>query len=330
MSPNSLKRKMIESVVVQGISDIRQDHKRGVRKLADMGRYFSKSKIHKGIFTIIQDILQDDDSLYYEAVEYALENVETSILKTFGMNFGYNSLTYGASIINSLEREFSHKIPWIIALKWNTENKNLDLTKIQSIITEGKSLGIYSYCIQQDSYGTDWENIADLFRNNPDCAFFWYFNTEVSDDHNFLSPLDNVMVLLNSKNKNTLSCTEALRKRKAFYAIVKEYSSVEEVTPNDVSSINRVYDFGTPLVLYIAKDGCDPKVKDEVGKNIYDARLNPKAPVFFFDFFSDIKRIDSLVSIQSGALGLGFDKPLGEYDKSLKEILFDYMPKIEK
>ena len=144
LSPYSLTRKIIESTVTRGISDIQSDSKRAVRRLADLGKHFSKTKVHNGVFSIMQDILKNEDSPYYEAVSQIVDTVEISILKKFGLNFGYNSLTFGASKINKLVEECEYRIPWIIDFFWNpTLDSGLNLTHIDTIIKQGKELGIY-------------------------------------------------------------------------------------------------------------------------------------------------------------------------------------------
>lgn len=341
LSPYSLTRKIIESTVTRGISDIQSDSKRAVRRLADLGKHFSKTKVHNGVFSIMQDILKNEDSPYYEAVSQIVDTVEISILKKFGLNFGYNSLTFGASKINKLVEECEYRIPWIIDFFWNpTLDSGLNLTHIDTIIKQGKELGIYCYCIHQKSYGQDWEKITDLFNSHPDCAFFWYFNAEVAEDHHFQSPLDNVMVLVNSDNASSIRSTNSLKQLNALYGIVKEYSSLSEVTPNDLSSINSFNNYDTHFVFYLAKEDCDEETKNKVSQLIYETRLHPQDPIFFFDFFSDIERMDKLVSIKSGVLQINYDATIlspknpdisvAKDNISLEEVLSKCMPTITK
>lgn len=336
MSTNSLTRIVIESAITRGIYDIQSDPKRGVRKLTDLGKHFSKNRIHDGIFSIIQDILQNEDTPYYEAVHNLIEATDINILKKFGMNFGYNSLTFGARKISENEQALGYKIPWIIVFNWDPRlSSGLNLQHISNIVRQGKELGIYSYCINQKSYAAGWENIASLFDDNQDCAFFWYFNTDVALDHNFLSPISNVMILLNQNKQTTAQCTEKLKELNAMYGIVKEYSAVEDVTCQDLTSTATYEHYGTPFVFFLADDNCSEDVKNEVGDIVLNTRLNPKVPIFFLDFYSDIKRIDKLVSIHSGVIQIDYDTTLRDpknsnisvLDKnmSLKNILSDCM-----
>ena len=73
MSTNTLTRVIIESAVTRGINDMHNDPKRAMRKLTDLGRHFSKNRIRDGIFSVIQEILQNEDTPYYEAVYNLIE-----------------------------------------------------------------------------------------------------------------------------------------------------------------------------------------------------------------------------------------------------------------
>ena len=339
MSINTLARVIIESAVTRGINDMHNDPKRTVRKLTDLGRHFSKNRIHDGIFSIIQEILQNEDTPYYEAVYNLIEATDISVLKKFGMNFGYNSLTFGTRRISESEQKLGYKIPWIVMFNWDPGlNTGLNLEIIKNIIRQGKEMGIYCYCITQKSYADDWEKIATVFSENQDCAFFWYFNTDISLDHNFLSPISNVMVLLNLNRESTADCSLKLKELGAMYGIVKEYSSVDDVTVKDLSSTETFERYGTPFIFFLADDECGDDIKTQVGDIILKARLKPPVPIFFIDFYSDIKRIDSLVSIHSGVLHIDYDATLrnpkntdiGVLDEntSLEYILSNSMPAI--
>ena len=339
MSANTLTRVIIESAVTRGIHDMHNDHKRAMRKLTDLGRHFSKNRICDGVFSVIQEILQNEDTPYYEAVYNLIEATDISVLKKFGMNFGYNSLTFGTRKISESEQTLGYKIPWIIMFNWDPSlGTGLNLEIIKNIIRQGKEMGIYCYCITQKSYAEDLEKIASVFSENQDCAFFWYFNTDISLEHNFLSPISNAMVLLNLNRESSAECSLKLKELGAMYGIVKEYSSADDITVKDLSSTETFEHYGTPFVFFLADDECSEEVKTLVGDAILKARLKPSVPIFFIDFYSDIKRIDALVSIHSGVLHIDYDATLrnpqntdiGVLDESasLKYILSNSMPAI--
>ena len=87
---------MIEAAVDRGIREMQEDPKRSVRKLADLGRQFSRGRFQKNFFDLSQTLLQDDNSPYYTILSRLTRETNHETLKKFGVNIGYTSWTYGA------------------------------------------------------------------------------------------------------------------------------------------------------------------------------------------------------------------------------------------
>ena len=84
-----------------------------------MGKQFSKGRFVQDLYTLFQELLRNDDSPYYTAIEHLLRNTERKGLKDFGINIGYGSLTYGARQIRSNEKTRDYQIPWLPILRLN-------------------------------------------------------------------------------------------------------------------------------------------------------------------------------------------------------------------
>nr|MCR5004702.1 hypothetical protein [Clostridiales bacterium] len=96
--PNPITRAIIDSTVERSLREIAEDPKRSVRKLADLGRLFTKGRFTNEVYSLVQDLLHNDESPYYEAIEKLLRSTDQQILKTFGINLGYNGLNIGGKI----------------------------------------------------------------------------------------------------------------------------------------------------------------------------------------------------------------------------------------
>ena len=88
MKPNDITRAIIDATVDRGLREIEEDPKRSIRKLADMGKQFSKGRFVQDLYTLFQELLRNDDSPYYTAIEHLLRNTERKGLKDFGINIG--------------------------------------------------------------------------------------------------------------------------------------------------------------------------------------------------------------------------------------------------
>jgi len=95
---------------------------------------------------MIQGILTNLDSSYYSVVSNVINNIDHNIIKTFGINIGYNSWTEGVKKIRQHEQRYNYNVPWVIIFDFRTPAiDKLSNIEICDIISQGKKMGIYSY-----------------------------------------------------------------------------------------------------------------------------------------------------------------------------------------
>ena len=171
--PNPITRAIIDSTVDRSLREIAEDPKRSVRKLADLGRLFSKGRFTTEVYALVQDLLHNDDSPYYEAIEKILRNSDNQKLKTFGINLGYNGLNIGGKIARNKEKELSYRTPWMISMRINPSIPNsMSVSEIDNMIRQAKPLGIYCFSIRLEGSLMPLTNLAEIMTLHPDCAFF--------------------------------------------------------------------------------------------------------------------------------------------------------------
>ena len=115
-SVNTIARTLIQPVVRQKLTAIKNDPERSLRSLVDMGLNFAGGSEQQHILQLAQQTLQDESSAYYRIIYDMALHINTDHLLGFGMNFGYNSLTAGARHIRRLETESNCDIPWCLTL----------------------------------------------------------------------------------------------------------------------------------------------------------------------------------------------------------------------
>ena len=57
---------MIESAVAHGLKEIEEDPKRSARRLVDLGKQFSKNRFQDLVFSVMQELLDNENSAYYD------------------------------------------------------------------------------------------------------------------------------------------------------------------------------------------------------------------------------------------------------------------------
>ena len=165
---NNITIKMIETAINKGIRDIEDNPKRGIRNLVDLANHFASSPFQKDVLELMQTMLSDLNSPYYNIVLDLINNVDHNTIKNFGINLGYNSWTYGAKKIREHTKIHNYSVPWTIIFDFRKESdEKLNIQQISSIIQQGKEIGIYTYLFFMD----DINDFSTIAKENLDCAF---------------------------------------------------------------------------------------------------------------------------------------------------------------
>ena len=112
------------------------------------------------------------------------------------MNLGFEAFYNGTKTIREMRKIHNCNIPWIILMDptsafnlhctgcWAAEygNKlNLSFDDMDSIVTQGKELGIYFYMMTGGEPMVRKKDIIELCRKHNDCVFFAYTNCTLVD-----------------------------------------------------------------------------------------------------------------------------------------------------
>ena len=126
-----------------------------------------------------------------------LDEVDPDVLKKTILNLGYEAFYTGTKTIRKNREIYKCNIPWIILMDptsacnlhctgcWAAEygNKmNLTLDEMDSVIKQGKELGIYFYMLTGGEPLVRRNDIIELCRRHNDCVFFAYTNGTLVDD----------------------------------------------------------------------------------------------------------------------------------------------------
>ena len=117
-----LNKVLIEGMLKKAVSDIHTSPGRTVRNLVDLAVNFSRGRFQKKFLCIVQEMLQNPESKYYQLFMDIVSSVDMDLLIKFGMNLGYNGCTKGAKRIREIEAEKGFNIPWCLILNVNPEN----------------------------------------------------------------------------------------------------------------------------------------------------------------------------------------------------------------
>lgn len=333
MNSQDITRALIDTTVARAMTEMDADPKRSVRKLCDLGRQFSRGRFQNQIFAIFQDLLRNDESPYYQAIDYLLRNNDPKALRQFGINIGYNSFTFGAHLIRQKQKELSFAVPWIVKLRLDSRiPDSLGPDFFASLIEAGKKYGIYSYQLRSLDHHEQMESYLQIMESHPECAFLWFLSDTplTAAQQKMLSSCPNLMVSLPIEAPSTASTSEILRCQKTLFGMHKVYRNEDIDSP--VNSLEYAYSYMNQSVFFflLSDDSCTEKSIQKVADVVQQYRFTPMQPFFPIEAHEDSRKIEQIITASPAYLLLypdrtarTLDTPLVSFEElSLKNIFY--------
>lgn len=286
---------MIETVVDRGIRDVTDDPKRSLRRLAEMGKQFSEGRFQKASFGHITNLLKNDDSPYYKMLEDFLATVDHKVIKTFGLNMGYDSWTYGARLIRHESEQRGYMLPWVVQIHYNDEDKNrLEINDIDNIVEKLSPLGVNTYVIKKQHGLPDDPRLIKMLENHPGCAFYLFPDeADISlTQAEAIKNIGNTVLSVNIASKNAMASCQALKELKTLYVIHYQYVAEEVERFSDAEYIDSWLSYGSAFIFLIQKDSD----KGLAGKFAKRTRMQQEYPILVWDIYSDIRLVNEMIS----------------------------------
>ena len=297
--PNNITRALIDASVDRGLREIEEDPKRSIRKLTDMGRMFIKGRFMDEVLSIVQDLLRNDDSPYYEAIEQMLRNTDRKNLKDFGISFGYSGLTYGGKVIREHERSLPYHIPWALTLRINPTLKDgLSVSELESCVRQGTSMGIYCYFIRLSGAITCIGRLMDLVKQHPECAFVSLLPDEPLNPVQVagIKECTNSMVMFQNRGAATADNVSAMKKSKILYGIYAVYGNDDAAAWYNDQKAEGLAELNAGINLLVSDDSCSKRNGAKVAKYCRSLRTHPEYPMILFDLAGDAVQINHIIS----------------------------------
>jgi len=306
---NNINRLLIENTVRKTINQIKTDPERGIRNVVDLALTFSNGRFQKHFLSLAQKMLIDEHSCYYRMIPDLLANIDTERLITFGMNIGYNSCTYGANKIRTIEEMEHFNIPWTITLSLSGSDYLEHKAAYHSLIKQGTDLGIYTWNLYSldNSY-----TLLELAESFPDCAFTLFCNPEeisnaVMDE---AYSLNNLMFVIKYSEQTEHACS-LLRAGKYLYSV---YVSCNEENMSDILNGNLLADieqYSPTFTIFTVSSRCSLlSTQDTVYEYIKNTRLQQSHRTIPFDMLHDVQYIDSIISNEAVTVSLSREEVL--------------------
>lgn len=142
-------------------------------------------------------VLNDPDNIWYQLIMSVFDEVDPHIVRQIFQNFVTNGTVIGWPQQQRERAEGGCNIPWLIAIDPTSESNtpegrqfasrysddaNLSFDEIDSIIEQGKELGIYIYVYSGGEPLLRWRDLIALANKHNDCQFVCITNGTLVDD----------------------------------------------------------------------------------------------------------------------------------------------------
>lgn len=300
MKQEVLARTIIETLINKFFRDMETDPDRSIRNMIDLGINFARGRFQKEFFQVLQEMLRNEESAYYDLVKHVVANTDHERIKTFGMNLGFQACTIGANTIRENEDKWDFNIPWAYNLQFG--GSGLPCRWLDKVIKEGKELGTYVYLLFESGKIT--EEHIDLLKKHEDCSFVLLVSAEeilgnLMDD---LTEIKNCLVLVENQSGMIQEAVDELKKHRFLYGIYEKCGEGSDEMLWETEHLERIKESEAAVYVLMPRKLFTFREDPERKKKTEELRNRQEYPFIIIDYISDVQTVDRIISNDSCAV----------------------------
>ncbi len=280
-------------------------------------------------------VVNDTDNNMYQLIVRVLKNTDTGVLKAVFQNFLLNAAVVGWQKQEEMREKYQCNVPWAILMDptsacnlhctgcWAAEygnRLNLSFDELDSIITQGKELGIYFYIYTGGEPLVRKRDIIALCRKHNDCAFLSFTNATLIDEDFAKEMLDvkNLIPAISVEGfekatderrgdgtfQRAVKAMHILKEHKLPFGISCCYTSqnMDSITADDF--FDQMIEWGADFVWYfhympVGNDAVPdlmptPEQREYIYHKIREVRATK--PIFAMDFQNDAEYVGGCIA----------------------------------
>ena len=284
---------------------------------------------------VIRNVINDPDCNMHKLIWSLWDDIDSHVLEKAFENFALNAVLLGWKKEEELRKKYDCNIPWAILLDptsacnlhctgcWAAEygNKlNLSFDEIDSIITQGKELGVYFYIYTGGEPLVRKNDLIAICHKHNDCMFLTFTNGTLIDD-DFTEAMLEVGNLIPALSVEGFeSSTDARRGKGTYQKVVRAMNLLKEkrlpfgisccYTAQNVDSISseeyiaQMVEWGAKFVWYFhympVGNEAVPELMPSVEQRKYMyhrvREIRASQPIFAMDFQNDGEYVGGCVA----------------------------------
>ena len=312
-----------------------KDPEKNLLKMMDWADKFAGPNLFPKQRKLIREIMENPDHPYHAYILNILQNVDPEVVKTLAVNFFVNTAMIGWPKQEKLRKDLNCNIPWAILMDptsacnlhctgcWAAEygnRLNLTFEEIDSIVTQGKELGVYFYIYTGGEPLVRKNDLIRICEKHNDCVFLSFTNGTLIDEKfaqemlrvkNFVPAisLEGDELATDGRRGNgvyqkVVRAMRILREHKLVYGISSCYTSMNYDSISSEEYWNQLIDLGAYFIWYfhympVGNDASpDLLPTAEQRAEVYHRirRMRLEKPLFAMDFQNDAEYVGGCVA----------------------------------
>lgn len=300
MSKLDMNKMLVEATLSKALKDLKADPDKALRSWMEKSEKNAKGREPNEVLARVRELLRDPGSAYYTLVKRMVKQVQADRLKTFGLNLGYHGLTAGQQALRSKELLHDVHIPWSISFDLDG---TVTASQIDSIIEQGKALGIYCYQLHCRTEKRVYD-LPPLLTKHKEAAFILYTRPQVVTDV-FLEHFEkhkHVLLSLACQEGHEDEKFDLLQKAGFLYAAHFDYNGGNVGELYSGRFLHYAESVGAIAAMAWPQEGVPVSLRDEVYRYLCFQRKEQRQAVLPIEVVEDSILVDQLLSKERGFL----------------------------
>lgn len=195
---HAAERKAFSIAIDGALKHVKKDREKSFLQLIDLAENFmGGDKFEKEDYDRARELVRDPEGKWMQYADRILNEIDPHVVKMTALNLGFEAFFYGTKRINQMRKIHNCNIPWLLLVDptsacnlhctgcWAAEygnRLNLSYDELDSIITQGKELGVYLYMYTGGEPLVRKDDIIKLCEKHNDCEFHAFTNGTLVDD----------------------------------------------------------------------------------------------------------------------------------------------------
>lgn len=333
-----MKLKLDEKIKTFGLEKtlkyIHKDPEANLEKAIDIAKKISPNAYTSQI-EIVEDVVKNPNHVYHNYIINMLNRIDPDVFDTFVVNFLLNATLFTEDLKRESREKYKCNVPWTILLDpttacnlkckgcWAAEygnSLNLSNDEIDSIINQGKDLGIYFYIFTGGEPLVRKKDIIEICEKHNDCEFLIFTNSTLIDEDfaKEMLRLKNIVPAISIEGSEfttdarrgqgtygkVMEAIELLNSYKLPFGISCCYTSQNYESIVSEEFIDTMIDKGALFAWYfhfmpVGKGtGKELLLKPDQRKHVYEQirKMRVSKPLFLMDFQNDAEYVNGCIA----------------------------------